>query len=34
LDRALARHPNSVPLKQAKLRLEKMLTKTAAKRGG
>jgi tetratricopeptide (TPR) repeat protein len=34
LDRALARHPNSVPLKQAKLRLEKALTKTAAKRGG
>jgi tetratricopeptide (TPR) repeat protein len=33
LDRALARHPHSVPLKQAKLRLEKMLTKTAAKRG-
>ena len=34
LDRALARHPNSLQLKQAKLRLEKMLTKTAAKRGG
>ncbi len=33
LDQALARHPNSVPLKQAKLRLEKTLTKTAAKRG-
>ncbi len=33
LDQALARHPNSVPLKQGKLRLEKALTKTAAKRG-
>ncbi len=33
LDRALARHPNSVPLKKARLRLEKRLTKSAAKPG-